>query len=131
MVIYGFYEATKSDAVIFEDVLEKDDDLNKLLLPNDVTFLDRRFKKSLDYLFDQHRLTPKMPSFIEGGCNQLKTSEVNQSRLVTICRWVVEVVNSHLKTSFKALVFVRTQSLPHIMQDFKISGALINKFSRD
>ena len=126
--IYGFYEATKSDAVIIEDVLEKDDDLKKLLLPNDVIILDRGFKKSIDYLLDQHSLTPKMPSFIEGGCNQLKTSEANQSRLVTKCRWVVEVVNSHLKTSFKALAFVRNQSLPHIMQDFKISGALINKF---
>ena len=33
-----------------------------------------------------------------------------------------------MKISFKALSFVRNQSLPHIIDDFKIAGALINKF---
>ena len=34
---------------------------------------------------------------------KLITQEANKSRLVTKCRWVVEVCNTFLKKSFKAL----------------------------
>ena len=49
---------------------------------------------------------------------QLDSKSANQTLFVTKCRWVVEVVNSFLKT-FK---------INHYHMFFKIAGALINKF---
>ncbi len=48
--------------------------------------------------------------------------------MVTKCRWVVEVTNSFLKQSFKALDKVKNSALPHTLDDYRIAGALINKF---
>lgn len=48
---------------------------------------------------------------------------------VTICRWVVEVINGVFKQSFKLFrqeSFNRASS--HMMQDFTIGAALINRF---
>ena len=60
---------------------------------------------------------------------QSSTQEANNTRVfVTKLRWVVEVTNSFLKNSFKALKEVPNKSLPHTLDDYKIAGALINKF---
>ena len=45
-----------------------------------------------------------MSACVEKGQKQLTTSQVNQSRMITKCRWIIEVTNSFLKTSFRALV---------------------------
>ncbi|PZC81563.1 hypothetical protein B5X24_HaOG212487 [Helicoverpa armigera] len=58
---------------------------------------------------------------------QLTTVQANKSRLITLCRWVVEAVNGKLKNRFKLLrqdYFNRV--LPHLFVDFKIAAALIN-----
>jgi hypothetical protein len=47
---------------------------------------------------------------------------------VTKLRWVVEVINTFLKNSFKALKQVPNKSLPHTHEDYRIAGALINRF---
>jgi hypothetical protein len=41
---------------------------------------------------------------------------------------VVEVINTFLKNSFKALKQVPNKSLPHTHEDYRIAGALINRF---
>lgn len=69
-----------------------------------------------------------MPSFLDKSSSQLSTIDANSSRFITKCRWVVEVVNSFLKKSFKALREVRNISLPHTIHDYRIAGALINRF---
>ena len=58
---------------------------------------------------------------------QLTTFQANESRLVTKCRWVIEVINAFLK-GFKALDNVKNVTLPHLMIDFKIAAAFINLF---
>ncbi len=47
---------------------------------------------------------------------------------MTKLRWVVEVINTFLKNSFKALKQVPNKSLPHTHEDYRIAGALINRF---
>lgn len=59
---------------------------------------------------------------------QLDTIEANKTRLVTKVRWVIEVVNSFLKKSFKALSDVPNKTLVHTLIDYKIAAALINRF---
>ena len=54
--------------------------------------------------------------------------EANETRLVTKCRYVVEVVNGILKQQFQALKETRNKMLSHIIFDFKIAAALINCF---
>ena len=62
-------------------------------------------------------------------CLVRKTTETsNLSRFVTKIRWIIDVINSFLKNSFKALKQVQNKSLPHTHSDYKIAGALINKF---
>lgn len=69
-----------------------------------------------------------MPSFKHKQEKQLNTLDANESRLVTKCRWVVEVINSFLKSSFRALDNVNNKSLSHTLDDNRIAAALINKF---
>lgn len=60
---------------------------------------------------------------------QLTTAQANNSRLVTMCRWVVEVVNGRFKRDFKLFrqdFFNR--ALSHAMEDFRIAGSIINAF---
>lgn len=47
---------------------------------------------------------------------------------MTKLRWVVEVINTFLKNSFKALKQVPNKSLPHTHEDYRIAAALINRF---
>ena len=69
----------------------------------------------------------KMPSLLEKNKRQLSTDAAIRSRIVTKVRWV-EVLNSFLKNSFKARNQVPNIALPHTYDDYRIAGALINKF---
>jgi hypothetical protein len=90
--------------------------------------LDRGFRDCIDKLIDDFNLNPKMPSFLNKDQTQCTTEQANQSRFITKCRWVVEVINAFLKRSFKALSQTSNKSLPHLMKDYRIAGALINKY---
>ena len=62
---------------------------------------------------------------------QLTKSEANQTRFVIKCRWTVEAVNGLIKTLFRANdKIVDNKSLPHTLDDFRISAALINRFDK-
>ena len=90
--------------------------------------LDRGFRDSIRFL-EGCGYRPCMPESLSAGEHQLTTAQANRSRCVTICRWVVETVNGHFKRDFKLLrqeYFHR--SLPHMMQNFKIAAALLNRF---
>ena len=69
-----------------------------------------------------------MPDLLRKNEKQLDALAANHSRLVTKIRWVVEVINTFLKNSFKALKEVPNQSLPHTQDDYQIAGAFINRF---
>lgn len=135
--IYGLFEATKNDARILSEILASDVDLKSILQPNDVFLLDRGFSDCREELKQTYNLDSQMPSLIQESTQksqqaktskQLDTIEANKTRLVTKVRWVIEVVNSFLKKSFKALSDVPNKTLVHTLIDYKIAAALINRF---
>jgi hypothetical protein len=110
------------------EVLENDAELRSLLNEKDIFLLDRGFRDCIEELESDYKLIVHMPKFIGKENKQFTTSEANMTRFVTKCRWIIEVINSFLKKSFKAIREVRNQSLPHTLEDYKIAGALVNKF---
>lgn len=70
-----------------------------------------------------------MPKSVTRGETRLTTADANNSRLVTICRWVVEVVNGRFKRDFK--IFRQdyfNRALPHMQDDFRNAAAITNAF---
>ena len=120
------FEATKNDASILLTILTNDNNLTSLLQEKDIFLLDRGFRDCLNELEEKYKIIPKMPSLVRRDEKQLTASDANQTRFVTICRWVVEVVNSFLKT-FKALKQVPNKSLPHTFNDYKIDCSCSDK----
>ncbi|CAF4934745.1 unnamed protein product, partial [Rotaria socialis] len=69
-----------------------------------------------------------MPSFLGPKQNQSDVQDANNSRFVTILRWVVESVNARIKR-FKSFNQVIPNSLLPYVQDFiYIVAALLNCF---
>ncbi|XP_045455076.1 uncharacterized protein LOC123664602 [Melitaea cinxia] len=126
---FGPYKATTSDSVIINNLFSSPDSALRLYFRNnDVFILDRGFRDSIS-LLQGCGYKPYMPESLIEGEHQLTTAQANRSRCVTICRWVVEVINGYFKRDFKLLrqeYFHR--SLPHMMQNFRIAAALLNKF---
>ncbi|XP_023940272.2 uncharacterized protein LOC112047391 [Bicyclus anynana] len=126
---FGPYKATTSDAVIMNNLFNNENSALRLYFRNDDAFiLDRGFRDIIS-LLEGCGYRPFMPESLLEGEHQLTTAQANRSRCVTICRWVVEVVNGYFKRDYKLLrqeYFHR--SLPHMMQNFQIAAALINKF---
>ncbi|CAF1137394.1 unnamed protein product [Brachionus calyciflorus] len=90
--VYGNYAAVENDASIMKSVMEKDLDSRELL------------KKVL-----------------KDGQKQMSSSEANQARLVTKCRYVIEVINGIFKQQFKDLKETPKTMLSHITDDYRIA----------
>lgn len=115
--VLGPYAATTSDATIMTRLCTDEDSAFPWMFhQNDVFILDRGFRDSVGDL-QALGYEPHIPPTKDRHENQLTTEQANKSRLVTICRWVVE-----------ADYFNR--ALPHMFVDFKIAAALINAFYR-
>ena len=127
--IYGLYNGTQNDASIFESIISEETDFVSLLEHEDVFILDRGFRDCID-IIKENGWEPKMPALLGKSQKQLSTREANESRMVTKCRWPVEVDNGFLKRSFRALREVQNQCLPHTLADYRIGAALINHFHR-
>ena len=82
----------------------------------------------VDELKDEFHIIVKIPAFKDKDKKQLSSEEANFSRLVTKCRYVVEVTNSFVKNSFRALEGLNNRSLDHILDDYRIPAALINRY---
>lgn len=95
--IFGPYEATKNDAAIIKNVFERHGPFTQLEA-GDVFFLDRGFADSNEFLKSKG-FTVKMPEFIlkTDKTSQLTTEKANISRLVTACRFVIEVRNGNIQ----------------------------------
>jgi hypothetical protein len=126
--IYGLYEANKNDAKILSEIFKTSNDLRDILKPDDIFVVDRGFRDCVQELKKLYNINVRMPELLKKGKKQFDTIEANQSRLITKIRWTVEVINTFLKNSFKALKELSNQSLPHTHDDYRIAGALINKF---
>ncbi|CAH2101317.1 unnamed protein product [Euphydryas editha] len=126
---FGPYKATTSDSTIMTNLFSRDNSaLRTYFRNNDVFILDRGFRDCIS-LLEGCGYRPYMPESLLQGEHQLTTAQANRSRCVTICRWVVEVVNGYFKRDFKILRQEYChRSLPHLMQYFKIAAALLNKF---
>lgn len=104
--IMGPYAATTNDADILKMILNnhgepiEDCAWHYFFHQNDVMVLDRGFRDAIpqaeEYGYEVH-----MPASNRRGQRQLCTEDSNKSRLVTICRWVVEAINDRIKRDFK------------------------------
>ncbi|CAH2105465.1 unnamed protein product [Euphydryas editha] len=125
---FGPYKATTSDADIMNQLFCDGSALREYFECDDVFILDRGFRDSIS-LLEGCGFRAFMPESLSEGEHQLTTAQANKSRCVTICRWVVEAVNGHFKRDFKLLrQEYFHQSLPHMMQNFQIAAALLNRF---
>ena len=127
--VVGPYAATQTDAEIMNHLFQAEDSpYRQLFQRNDVFILDRGFRDAIPLLetlgFQIHK-----PESLGPGQTQLTNEQANKSRKVTLCRWVVEVVNGRFKRDFKLFRqrFFNIAS-PHLMEDFKIAAAIINKY---
>lgn len=127
--ILGPFAATKSDASIMSDFINDENSVfHWFFEQNDVLILDRGFRDCVPGL-EACGYKVHLPPTKESNDTQLSTEQANKSRLVTLCRWVVEVINGRFKRDFKLLRqdYFNT-TLRNLFPDFKIAGALINSF---
>lgn len=127
--ISGPYAATTSDAQIMSDIMnDQTAPAHTLLQANDVFVLDRGFRDSIRDI-ESAGYEPHMPPSKDRDATQLTDMQANKSRLITIVRWVIEVINGWFKRDFK--IFRHTiinKTLPQVFEDFRIAGALLNAF---
>lgn len=108
-----------------------DEQQSSLLRDGDVLIFERGFRDAISSLESDYKLQTKMPNLLEKGQKQFTTMQANESRLCTKTRWVVEATNSLLKQKFRTLDYtVQIKSLSHLLLDFRIAGALINRFGK-
>ncbi|RVE41952.1 hypothetical protein evm_013392 [Chilo suppressalis] len=127
--VIGPFAATKTDADIMTEIFQAEDSpYRQLFQPNDVFILDRGFRDAIP-LLERLGYQIHKPESLISGQTQLSSEQANKSRKVTLCRWVVEVINGRFKRDFKLFRqrFFNIAS-PHLMDDFKIAAALINKY---
>ncbi|XP_041981920.1 uncharacterized protein LOC121735234 isoform X1 [Aricia agestis] len=126
--VLGPYPATTSDADIMKKEFQHGRPLREYFQEGDAFILDRGFRDSIS-LLNQCGYRTYVPASLEEGETQLSTIEANKSRAVTICRWVVEVVNGRFKRDFKLLrqnyFNIASKSF---MKDFEVAACLLNKF---
>lgn len=86
-----------------------------------VFILDRGYHDSFS-LLEQLNYSAHYPLSLESGDYQLSTVNANESRKVTICRWLVEVVNGRFERHFNILhqeFFNRASK--NLMVDFRFN----------
>ncbi|KAJ8737558.1 hypothetical protein PYW08_000153 [Mythimna loreyi] len=127
--ILGPYPAVTSDAdIINNEFGNPESTLRQYFQEGDVFILDRGFRDAVP-LLQNCNYSVHMPSTLQDDENQLSTLEANKTRAVTICRWVVEVINGIFKQRFKIFRHeFNNRASPHVMIDFSIAAALINRF---
>ncbi|KAH9636341.1 hypothetical protein HF086_003641, partial [Spodoptera exigua] len=99
--VVGPYAATQTDAEIINHLfIDEESQYRQLFQPNDIFILDRGFRDAIPHLqsigYQIHK-----PESLDPGETQLNTEQANKTRKVTLCRWVVEVVNGRFKRDFK------------------------------
>lgn len=126
---FGPYAATQSDADIMKHLFQNENSpLRSYFEQNDIFILDRGFRDAIGLLSSLGYSIHK-PEGLDAGERQLSTIKANKSRLVTLCRWVVEVVNGRFKRDFKIFreKYFNVAS-KNLMNDFKVAAALLNCF---
>ncbi|KOB71319.1 Vacuolar protein sorting-associated protein 13C [Operophtera brumata] len=95
--VYEPYSARKSDGAILNGLLKGPGSVwHWFFEVNDIFILDRGFRDSIPLVY-----VGVMPESKTRGATQLTAIQANKSRMCTICRWPVEIVNGRLKHDFK------------------------------
>lgn len=132
----GPYAAVVNDAKILKSILQQNFQALSQLEPNDICLVDRGFRDCIQNL-KAMQLDVRIPENIQKNSDgsakkQLTTLQANLSRLVTKCRYAVEVRNGHMKCVWRLFKLVwTTKALSHLMADYRIGAALLNKFFAD
>ncbi|RVE45293.1 hypothetical protein evm_010065 [Chilo suppressalis] len=125
----GPFKAIVNDATIMSNEFRNSDgEMRSYFREGDIFVLDRGFRDVIPQLVN-YGYQAHMPESLSEGEHQLTTMQANKSRCITMCRWVVEVVNGRLKRDFK--LFRQeffNKAAKHLMTDFRNGCALINKF---
>ncbi|XP_058810427.1 uncharacterized protein LOC131675459 [Phymastichus coffea] len=125
----GPYYANVNDAKILEDIFNDPEGLVTLLRPGDKFFLDRGFRDVICKLtvMGYEGLMPAL----KGQRKQLTATEGNNSRMVTIVRWVVEAVHGVNSQKYKLLHNqFDNKMIPHAGTYCRIACFLINLFGK-
>ena len=126
--VYGPWKGSEPEAGIFRYVLENDENINNILLPNKtLVFLDRGLRDIKRHLEEVYHFDVRIPT-----CDQLEddgdrlrnqprrqltVQQTSDTRMCTKVRWQVEKINSKIK-DFRALDQVFNSELGHIMVSF-------------
>lgn len=96
----GPYAATQTDADIVTSLFANENGQFRGLLRK-MTFLFQIGFRDAIPLLENCNYRIFKPESLDEGASQLTFSLANKSRKVTLCRWVVEVVNGRFKRDFK------------------------------
>lgn len=123
----GPFKAIENDATITKKILLKDVPALQNLQAEDVMIVDRGFR-DCRIEFQNCGFLVEIPAS-EPSNKQLSVLDANKARLITKVRYEVERLNGLVKTRFKIFANVwKSLSVPHLMDDFTIACALLNKF---
>jgi len=89
-----------NDAKILQHMLKIPNGISSFVQDGDNVVVDRGFRNVVADLTDLN-LAVHMPKFLKPKQKQFTCQEANESRMVTLTRWVVEAVNGLLKNVFK------------------------------
>lgn len=123
-------DGNNNDSRILESMLKAGTSsvLNFLEI-GDVMVLDRGFRDVVEKLED-YALYVHMPNLLKKKQKQFTDKEGNQSRQVTMERWLVEAVNGRLKNKFSFFdCTIRNSYIPKLRRFLRIACALINAYS--
>ena len=122
------FDANISYAKITNSIFENNNAISSFFKSGDFFLVDRGFRDSIQTL-KKLAIDVRMSEFIEKGNKQLLCEQANNSRLVTKCRFVIEVINGRLKSCFRYFDKVwSNKSLPHMIDDFRIAASIHNAF---
>ena len=120
----GPFEANHNDATIAKHIGET---LMTIMRRGDVVLDDRGFRDAVDHL-TALGIEVRIPD-LRCGNKPLTTEQANRTRLITSCRYIIEVRNGHLKQCFRQFDKVwPNQSIRHMMIDFRIAQATLNVY---
>lgn len=133
--VSGPHAARTSDAQIMNNILSNETDqgdgvFNWFFREGDILIVDRGFRDATENL-RSHGYVVHMPETRHANQTQLTTQQANKSRLITITRWVVEVINGRFKRDFRLLrnIYINL-SLEYMIEYFRIAAALLNAYHR-
>ncbi len=99
LALPGPFPGTLNDAEIMKLVLNEPEGISRLLEKHDIFIVDCGFRY-VKSMLEERGFVVLMP---KGKRVKLPTLEVNASRFVTKCRWVVESIHGIVSKKFKLL----------------------------